>query len=918
MVGNRGVPTGTPPRPQKKGQMKKFISLFLAIDLLINPMMVRAAFAEEITPTEIPIVEQTEQIESTPPTDPTPTEAPASEISTGDAQAESQTDTTANVNIAPLPGEITTPGGSCIPPEGQTTCPKDVEIKTDNLAGVETQTDAIATTGDNQITDSAGDAAISTGDATASGLINNDLNHNEVILEPASQPIVSPSPEPTVTVTEEPKILTVENDNNGQVENSAEIIASTGDNLVSENLGDAAIQTGDATATANLLNTLNLNIVGSNFQILMLDLKDGQSGNIDLNELWKQLLLQAGDNQLQLADGSSNNLSIVVANDNQANLENNIEVTASTGNNQTNNNNNGDIQTGDAKALANVTNIVNTNLLGSKFFLGIINIFNLQTGDLILPRLENFALSDGTGNAGSAVFSNNNSASVTDTVQTNANTGYDSQSGNKGDNSIQTGNATAQSNDFTLANLNVQKNNWFFLMVNRLGSWTGQIIGWTTSSSSESQIQPSQIYQFGLNPSSSIVDNSSNEESNLTFQNENKAKVTNNIQTTADTGNNSAGNNQGDSNIQTGNALAAANVLNLINLNILGGHWFMGVVNVLNDWTGNIVFAYPDLTVGISDGIEGIKPGDNFEYTINYNNQGQDQAQGVNVELDLPNGVNYLSDTSGATPIISGQHLVWSLGNLIPGGQKSFKVTVQLRSDFTGNSLSFLEKILPVAYAAENNVSIVAQASIKTTDPESNVNNNQSSDTTIVNFPTQESSGGVDSRQPVLEISAKNNVNNFVYKGDTVTFDITIKNTSDVPSYNTHLIQKLYNGAPEDFGTFEFDLGTIEPGKGGTLTFGLKLADDGKIPADNYRTIARVYGKAPNGNDVSSNEARTDFKLIEKLATTFFEAKAAEKADVLGNSTLNCPPKEDDILPYVLLFLMSSLYITTRKYGQKI
>ena len=75
----------------------------------------------------------------------------------------------------------------------------------------------------------------------------------------------------------------------------------------------------------------------------MLDLKDGQSGNIDLNELWKQLLLQAGDNQLQLADGSSNNLSIVVANDNQANLENNIEVTASTGNNQTNNNNNGDL-----------------------------------------------------------------------------------------------------------------------------------------------------------------------------------------------------------------------------------------------------------------------------------------------------------------------------------------------------------------------------------------------------------------------------------------------------------------------------------------------------------------------------------------------------------------------------------------------
>lgn len=889
------------------GRMKKLVSLFLAIDLIINPMMVRVAFAEETTP-----------LETTQSTDPTPTPIPESSITTGDAQAESQTDTTANINIDPIPGEITTPDNACTPPEGQTSCSGDVEIKTENQAGIETQTDAIATTGDSQITDSAGNATINTGDATASGLINNDLNHNEVILEPALQPTVSPSPEPTVTVAEEPKTLTVENNNDGQVENSAEIIASTGDNLASENLGDAKIQTGDAVALANLLNTLNLNIVGSNFEVLMLDLTDGQSGNIDLNEAWKQLLLESEDNQLQLADGSStNNLTIMVANENQANLENNIDVTASTGSNQTNENNNAEIQTGDAKAVANVTNIVNTNLLGSKFFLGIINIFNLQNGDLILPRLENFSFVDEAGNPGSVVFNNDNKTNVADKVQTNAQTGQNSQDQNQGDNSVQTGNAQSQANDFTLANLNVQKNNWFFLMVNRLGSWTGQIIGWTTSSSSESQTQPSQIYQFGLNSAGSTADSSSNNQPNLIFQNDNSAKVTNNIQTTADTGNNSAGNNQGDSTIKTGNAIAAANVLNLINLNILGGHWFMGVINVLNDWTGNIVFAYPDLVTNISDGVDGIRPGESFSYNVSYKNQGQDQAKEVTLEMNLPDGVVYLSDTSGIAPTINGQNLRWLIGSLGSGVEKSFQVTVQLKSDYTGPKLSFWQRILPVAYAAENDTTIIANVSIKTLDPESNINNNQASDTTRVIFPAASGEAAYDSRHPVLEITAKNNVNNFIYKGDTVTFDITIKNTSDVPSYNTHLIQKLFNGSPEDFGTFQFDLGTIEPGKGGTLTFGLKLTDDGKIPADNYRTIARVYGKAPNGDDVSSNEARTDFKLIEKLAATFFEAKAAEKSEVLGNSTLSCPPKDEDIMPYVLLFLLSSLYITTRSYGKK-
>lgn len=872
----------------------KILSLILAILLVANPAAVRLAFAEEI-------VEQT---------------TPESTITTGDANASAEVDTTANTNQDTIPGEITTPPGDCAPPEGETSCPEDVTISNDNSAQVSDSAGAGATTGENQITGSSGDATITTGDATASGTIENEINSNTVILEPSAEPSPEPTVSPEVTpAPEEGQTLSVENNNEGTVANDASVTASTGENLASENLGDAQILTGDALALANLLNLLNTNIVGSNFEVLILDLLNRENGDINLNELWKLILEANGGDSLVLADGTTlSNLQLLVQNQNQADLVNNVNVSAGTGENQANENENVSIGTGDATALANVTNIVNTNILGSQFFFGVINVLGSFEGNLILPRPERFASQENADGSGSAViFENQNQAEIQDSVLASAETGENEENDNSGNNLIQTGNAQAMANTFSLVNLNIFQNNWFFLIINNLGNWQGKIFGWQVPSSVEEPAEGSQIFELGLNQPTQGVEEDIQIEQTLpllTFQNQNQAQVENNIQAQTSTGENQANENQGNAAIRTGNARSLANLFNLVNTNILGGRWFMGLVNVLGDWSGNTIFAYPDVTVGISAGTERVIPGETLNYTLSFVNQGHDEALGVNLVFELPEGLSYVSDTSGLTPSISGQTVSWQIGTLTQGEQGSFTIQVKVSSDFNfSESVSWFSKLIPQAYAAENEKekSIIVNVQISTLDPESDSGNNSSQTTTVVYQPQV---SGTDPRQPVLEISAWNNVGEFVYPGDTVTFEITVKNKSDVPSYNTRLVQTLYNGVPEDFGVAEFELGTIEPGRGGKLSFGLKLADDGLLPAGAYYTIAQATGHAPNGNLVSSNEARTNFEIKLKIISSLFEAKAIEKekGEILGGESSQCP-KTEDILPYVLLLLLSSAYI---------
>lgn len=794
----------------------------------------------------------------------------------------------------------------------QDTVKEDIFIEDNDQINVFDTATSSATTDDNQIVEFPGDEFINADEATSLGKIENEINTKMVVLElpaePTGESVASASSQVVLGQTvEEEKIFVAENNNKGTVINNISITAQTGQNLASENLGEAQIETGDALASANLLNLLNTNIVDSNFEFFLINLFDEEREEIDLNELWQQIQQrQATDSSSLVEETSLSELIITVQN--QANLENNVEVLAGTGENQASQNDNVYIKTGNAAALANVTNIVNTNILDSKFFFGVINILDSTAKNLILPRPEGFApqmYSQIENEKEGIIFSNQNQAEISNQIETLAETGANEENNNTGNNIVITGSAAAQANTFSLVNLNIWRNNSFFLLINNLGNWTGKIFSWSSPEAVEQPIEGAQTYQAGFD--GDIQEREDIQERStlpsFTLQNKNKATLSNNLRISALTGGNQAYENKGDVSTQTGNARSLVNLFNLVNLNLLSSRYFVGIVNILGDWSGDTIFAYPDLTVNLTNSEGRVMVGETTEYTLFYKNQGYDKANNVRVELELPQGLTFLGDSSGLTPEISGQNYCWSLGTIKARQEGAFTITVKINSNFSFEKLSSLWP--------EDEV--VVTASIETDDPESDLSNNSSSVKTLVYFPissaTESKKEEINQGQPKLDISVWNNVGEFVYPGDTITFEITVSNTGEASSYNTRLTQELFSEVLGGFGIVEFDLGTIEAGKSGKLSFGLKLADNGELPNGAYYTITIAKGLAPNGHEVTSNKARTNFNIKNKKTPLLLEAKAVEEEKILGGTTMvNCP-KTREIFPYILLFILILLWL---------
>ena len=98
------------------------------------------------------------------------------------------------------------------------------------------------------------------------------------------------------------------------------------------------------------------------------------------------------------------------------------------------------------------------------------------------------------------------------------------------------------------------------------------------------------------------------------------------------------------------------------------------------------------------------------------------------------------------------------------------------------------------------------------------------------------------------------------------------------------------------------------------MSFGFKLPDNGTLPSGDYYTISQAFGKDKLGNEVISNETRTDFAIKWKEIAALFEARAneEEEEDIVLAATedrkSNCE-SEEDFLPYLLLFLLSSFWL---------
>lgn len=597
----------------------KLTNLFLVAILTLHLGLSPVWALERPTPPpkpEVPI-EPTQIISPPPkPSKPTPPPKPLTPTPTSQPEEEATIQETDSESSSPSqpssPSDSTTvensQNGSGSTNKATSENKQSTDIKQQNQAQIDNNINVVVDTGGNKANrNTAQTTAIETGDANIILGVENNLNSNSV--QTASSPSQSSSPSNSTTVensqnganstnqatSDKTQATDVGQGNTVQINNQLTANASTGGNSANYNTGgDVALKTGNAnvgTTVVNFANTNQATVKVKEFNIL-----DDQRGDIVLDFTDAEVIDPNVVNSKNGA-GSTNQATSttqgteVVGQFNQADLGNAIVVNANTGDNKANYNTDGNVvlETGDANVVVNVINFLNNNLsTAGEVLVGVVNVVGNLIGDIILPQNEAANKGNGAGSTNEAsltqtqttTLEQTNRAHIQNSFEVNANTGENKTNyGTAGSASTQTGSLNVNVETATIANQNTAgEEPIYVVLVNKLGQWTGQILGVETSSINEG------------NGAGSTNQVSLTQESTNTTTQVNSATVNNNIVINANTGGNEANyTTGGDVSVKTGDVNVAANVVNFLNNNFSGRKIIITIVNVLGSWVGNLV-----------------------------------------------------------------------------------------------------------------------------------------------------------------------------------------------------------------------------------------------------------------------------------------------------------------------------------------
>ncbi len=840
-------------------------------------------------------------VESPPaPTDsPTPTSAPSagSAIVTGDAAAASQTDTTVNYTQTETSGTITSDQCDVA---GQISCP----INQTNQAETEMDTAASANSGQNSTANLQGDSLIDTGNALSGSASQTVINTN--IIEATG------SAEET---DKQANQIIINNLADLNATNSADSIS--GQNSIEDNRGLAEIVTGDSIATSDQVNIINTNIIGSNFEYFLLPIFGEASGDINLNDVWKALESKFGQDLTAL---TSANITITI--DNQADVRVSATADAVSGQNQTVDPRLGSvITTGNAYASANIVNFINVNFLGSNFLIAVINIFGKLTGDIILPNQDRFLEQTlNNPNLPQTEYSLDDFALVQANVTASADSGSNSQIGQ----SVQlltSGDAYAQAAMYNFLNQNLFLSNWFMVFLNNFGFWNGNIISWDDQTARLPAPEAATNYQVdnqNLNNSQQLTKDSQDQGAKVDISN--TANIFADVFASAVSGQNTA---LGGwfSQIITGRAIALANLFNFINGNFIGSRMIFPIINIFSYWTGNLIFAYPILEVQLTGDKQEVMPGDIINYTVHYQNVGYEDARDSKVNINLPEEETIIS-ADGPDYQVNGSTVIFSVGDVRSKQGGSFTFTARVNQPVTKKpSVNLLGKIfsklVSVVEAAETGIPLTTVAQIHTIDPQSDTSRNSSSFTVYLQTVSQPEDQWSDNDQPAnygtpwFRLEAKNNVGDYVYPGDTITYEVKAVNDGTGTLKNTYVYHTLmFEDQPVSYN--QFFIGDISPGSRRKLTF--QMVVPAKAPEGSYISYFTASGQAETGETMSATAALVEF-LVKYQGLGFVPAVQAkeETGQVLAAAKDQEQIKNaNNHWPYLMLVAISMLWFVER------
>ncbi|MDB5181362.1 MAG: mucin7-like protein [Candidatus Saccharibacteria bacterium] len=386
------------------------------------------------------------------------------------------------------------------------------------------------------------------------------------------------------------------NRNNSNVDTTTKVgmdnqllsVAKSGNTQAISNDDVGGVSTGNADAMANIVNMLQsqASFTGTGLATFTQNIQGNVSGDLLIDPA--TLMQPAAANTANLANATVNNQT-------HGTIRNDINLTATSGNATAEDNDDVlSVSTGNANAVADVVNMINSVVAANQSFLGVINIYGDYTGNILMPADSLNALLATADAANTSAHTtsnttNNLNANVSNNVDLAAASGSATAYNNDDVGSVTTGDGLTNLTILNLTGRQVVAANSLLVFVNVLGTWVGLIMDAPAGTTSAA-------LGGGVSSNAALANSS-------TSTNNENYGITNNITARATSGNAAATNNDDVGSVATGNATASANIANLINSNFSLSNWF-GVlfINVFGAWHGNFGVVKPPVVAPITSG----------------------------------------------------------------------------------------------------------------------------------------------------------------------------------------------------------------------------------------------------------------------------------------------------------------------------
>lgn len=345
--------------------------------------------------------------------------------------------------------------------------------------------------------------------------------------------------------------------------------------VINNNTGGSA-SSGNAQAMANVINSLqsSSSLAGSNVATFVANINGDVQGNLIIDP-----------SQLQPASTSDtlNSANVQVNNQTNGQIQNDIKLAAASGSaTVADNNTAGDATSGNAAAIVNVVNMINSVISAGKSFIGVINVNGNLNGNILMPQsfLDSLVASNAPtstltltpSQASSLGMANTSNLSTTNNIKNTATSGDASVANNTNAGSATTGTAATKVTVFNLTGNQVVGANCLLVFVNVSGTWIGVIMNAPAGATAAA---------LGSGITTDAINNAS-------IANAANQSIANNIDASAMSGNADVADNTNGGNARSGNANTAVNLLNMNGSDFTLAGWF-GIlfINIFGNWYGN-------------------------------------------------------------------------------------------------------------------------------------------------------------------------------------------------------------------------------------------------------------------------------------------------------------------------------------------